>query len=109
MFIKELKIYIDFIKNKIEETRDSMTNKQQQYLLTFVQNLKEGINYYHRLFDDLKDVFEDTKSNILNDLGISKKILLLLNSDIENLSITSPILPNGSPDLAKRPRIVLPI
>ncbi|KKM60652.1 hypothetical protein LCGC14_1539670, partial [marine sediment metagenome] len=32
MFIKELKIYIDFLKNKIKETRVSMTNKQEKYL-----------------------------------------------------------------------------
>jgi hypothetical protein len=42
MFIKELKIYIDFLKNKIEETRVSTTNKQEKYLLTFVKNLNEA-------------------------------------------------------------------
>ncbi|MCK4560505.1 MAG: hypothetical protein KAV45_12040, partial [Calditrichia bacterium] len=88
MFIKELKIYIDFLKNKIEETRVSITNKQEKYLLTFVKNLNEGINYYYRLFTNLKDVFEDTKSSILSDLDASRKTLHLLNLEIENLSIT---------------------
>ncbi len=88
MFIKELKIYIDFLKNKIEETRVSTTNKQEKYLLTFVKNLNEGINYYYRLFTNLKNVFEDTKSSILSDLDASKKTLHLLNLEIENLSIT---------------------
>lgn len=86
MFIKELTIYIDFLKNSIEQTRVSMTNKQEKYLLTFVKNLNEGINYYYRLFTDLKDVFEDTKSSILSDLDASKKTLHLLNLEIENLS-----------------------
>jgi hypothetical protein len=88
MFIKELKIYIDFLKNKIEEARVSMTNKQEKHLLTFVKNLNEGINYYYRLFNDLKDVFEDTKSSILSDLDDSKKTLHLLNLEIEKLKIT---------------------
>lgn len=88
MFIKELKIYIDFLKNKIEEMRVSTTNKQEKYLLTFVKNLNEGINYYYRLFTNLKNVFEDTKSSILSDLDASKKTLHLLNLEIENLSIT---------------------
>ena len=88
MFIKELKIYIDFLKNKIEETRVSTTNKQEKYLLTFVKNLNEGINYYYRLFTNLKNVFEDTKSSILSDLDASKKTLHLQNLEIENLSIT---------------------
>ena len=84
MFIKELKIYIDFLKNKIEETRVSMTDKQEKYLLTFVKNLSDGINYYYRLFTDLKNVFEDTKSCILSKLDDTKKTLYLLNLEIEN-------------------------
>ncbi len=89
MFIKELKIYIDFLKNKIEETRVSMTSKQEKYLLTFVKNLNEGINYYSSLFSDLKDIFEDTKSSILSELDASKKTLNLLYLEIENLSMTT--------------------
>ena len=84
MFIKELDIYIEFLKNKIEEIKISITNKQEKYLLTFVKNLNEGINYYYRLFTDLKDVFEDTKSSILSDLNASRKTLHLLNGEIEN-------------------------
>ena len=87
MFIKELKIYIDFLKNKIEEMKISMTNKQEKYLLAFVKNLKDGINYYYGLFSDLKDIFEDTKSGILSDLEACKKALHLLILEIENLSI----------------------
>jgi hypothetical protein len=82
MFIKELKIYIDFLKNKIEKTRVSITDKKERYLLTFAKNLNEGINYYYRLFTDLKGVFEDTKSSILSDLDDSRKILHLLNLEI---------------------------
>lgn len=84
MFIKELDIYIDFLKNKIEEIKVSITNRQEKYLLTFIKNLNEGINYYYKLFTDLKDVFEDTKSSILRDLNASKKTLHLLNGEIEN-------------------------
>ena len=86
MFTKELKIYIDFLKNKIEETRVSVTDKKEKYLLAFAANLNEGINYYYGLFSDLKDLFEDTKSGILNDLDASKEALHLLKLEIENLS-----------------------
>jgi len=64
-----------------------MTNKQEKYLSTFVMNLEEGINYYIRLFTDLKDVFEDTKSSILNGLDDCKNTLCLLNLEIENLLV----------------------
>ena len=86
MFIKELKIYIDFLKNKIEEMKISMTNKQEKYLLEFAQNLKEGINYYYGLLNDLKGIFKDTKANILRDLDASNKTLILLNVEIKSLS-----------------------
>ena len=86
MFIKEIKIYIDFLKDKIEEMKISMTNKQEKYLLEFAQNLKEGINYYYGLLNDLKGIFEDTKANILRDLDASNKTLILLNVEIKSLS-----------------------
>ncbi len=85
MFIKELKIYIAFLKDKIEEKKASVTNKQEKYLFSFVKNLQEGAEYYLGLFSNLTGVFEDTKSCILNDLNSSKKTLQLLYQKIESL------------------------
>jgi len=89
MFIKELGIYIDYLKNKIEEAGFSMTDKQEKYLLNFAGNLKEGINYYTNLFSSIKDKFEDVKSNILSDLDSGKKDLQLLNLKIEHLTLAT--------------------
>lgn len=75
MFVKELGIYIDFLKDKIEETKTSMTKKQEKYLESFERNLESGINYYKNLFGELKDKFGDTKSNILRDLEVNLKAL----------------------------------
>ena len=88
MFIKELWLYIDYLKNKMAETPVLMTKKQENYLLTFVANLKEGVNYYQALFSELEDIFEDTKFRILFELEASKKTLHLINLEIENLSMT---------------------
>ncbi|HJN07034.1 MAG TPA: hypothetical protein QF480_10500 [Bacteroidales bacterium] len=92
MFVKELKIYIDFLKNKIEETKASMTNKQEKNLLAFVQKLKEGINYYSGLFNELKDRFEDTKSIIQSDLEVCMRTLHILKLEIENLSLETAVV-----------------
>lgn len=78
MFIKELKIYIDFLKKKIENTTASATAKEKKSLFNFVENLKEGINYYDNLFTELKGKFEDTKNSVFNELEASKKDLNLL-------------------------------
>ena len=87
MFIQELNIYIKFLRKKIEEMSASITKMQEKYLFTFARNLNEGINYYYRLFSDLIDVFEDTKSRILSDLDAARKTLHTLNLEIDNLSI----------------------
>ena len=88
MFIKEFNLYIDFLKNKIEDTKVSMTDRQEKYLLNFIKNLNEGLNYYYSLFGDLKNVFEDTKSKILSELDACKNALELLNLEIESLLLT---------------------
>lgn len=86
MFIKELNIYLAYLKNIIEETSGSINLKQEKYLTAFSANLNEGIHYYHHLFAGIKDVFQHTKATILNELEQSKSVLEQLNKEIENLS-----------------------
>jgi len=85
IFIKELNIYIDYLKNQFEETQNSMNKKQEQYLNKFANNLDDGISYYNNLFKSLKDKFNDSKSNILSELDNSKKRLQTLKVRIDKL------------------------
>lgn len=85
MFIKELNIYIDFLKSKIDEARRTNLDKQEKYLLGFVKNLQDGINYYNNLFNNLKDIFQEAKISILEELDASKERLNNLKCEIENL------------------------
>jgi hypothetical protein len=78
MFTKELNIYIDYLKNLMEETKLSMTKKQEQYYQTFEANLKVGIAYYKNMFSSLKDKFAGSKASILNELDESLKALNVL-------------------------------
>ncbi|NOX47321.1 MAG: hypothetical protein GXO89_10130 [Chlorobi bacterium] len=91
MFVKELYLYIDFLKTKIEETKESMTIKQEKYLFTFIKNLREGIAYYHGLFESLKDKFEESKSNIIHELEDGKEALFRLFVEIEDLQIAKKL------------------
>lgn len=75
MFTKELDIYIEYLKEKIENTKSEMTKKQEKYLISFENNLNEGIKYYQGLFSELKGKFEDKKASILADLEASRKKL----------------------------------
>ncbi len=85
MFVKELTIYIDYLKNKIEEAKDSINKKQENYLTTFVKNLNEGIAYYESLFSASTETFKETKSMILDDLNSSRNKLQLLHAEISAL------------------------
>jgi hypothetical protein len=92
MFIKELNIYIDFLRGKIEETRISMTARQQKYLTTFEKNLSEGISYYQGLFTGLKGKFQEARSTLLTELKICEMTLNLLNKEIQSLCLEESLV-----------------
>ncbi len=75
MFIKELKIYVDFLKGKIEKVQGSITDKQVAYLSTYINNLHEGISYYQTIFGRANKVFNDNSSQISRALVDFKTVL----------------------------------
>ncbi len=85
MFIKELKMYINYLKDKIDESKQEMNKKQEKYLTRFVANMKDGVKYYQELFTNAKDSFTNTKERILTELDLSDKVLSLLNIEISTL------------------------
>ncbi len=90
MFVKEIGIYINYLKEKIDETSANMTKKQEKYLVNFSNNLDEGIKYYQQLFGDVKDRFEDSKSTILRELDTNLEALQLLKLKLQNKEV-SPV------------------
>ena len=84
-FIKELELYIKYLKEKIEESTLDFNKKQEKYFRKFLNNINEGISYYTELFDDLKINFKKSTESILDSIKhqkfqleeISKKIELL--------------------------------
>ncbi|MFH4964719.1 hypothetical protein V8G69_06910 [Gaetbulibacter sp. M235] len=86
MFIKELHIYIDYLKNKLDEVKKSMNKKEEKYLLTFTNNMKEGILYYQKMFSNITNTFEDIKLSVLKELEKSVETLQNIGLEIESLS-----------------------
>lgn len=84
MFIKELSIYIDYLKIKIEETGDSKTQRQLAYLTTFTNNLYEGISYYQTLLEGIGKAFLDT-SLMVRALNGFRAVLDELSVEIHDL------------------------
>ncbi len=75
MFIKELKLYSDHLTSKIDEVQGEINKRQEKYLLSFSENLKDGINYYKNLFSNSSNRFEASKLNILAELQLYKSNL----------------------------------
>lgn len=78
MFIKELKIYVDFLKDKIAEVTGTITDKEIAYLSNFTDNLHEGISYYQNLFGSAnKDLYNNAQT---------LRVLVDFNSVLDGIS-----------------------
>src|SRR5690606_19671580 len=49
VFINELQLYVNYLKNEIEFSGNDWTNKKEKYFDLFKQNLEKGISYYKNL------------------------------------------------------------
>jgi len=86
MFIKELTIYIDYLRKKMNETSLPWTKKQQEYFADFRDNLCNGIQYYKELFSQVKTTLFDKKKKLISDLEVCelelKKLPLHQNEEV---------------------------
>ncbi|MFV1885479.1 MAG: hypothetical protein ACMZ7B_13400 [Balneola sp.] len=80
MFVKELQLYVSYIKEKIEENYAEQSEKQAKYIERFLANLSDGVTYYEQLFDELKNQIEEVGSKALNELS-------LLKTELQQLSL----------------------
>ncbi len=68
MFIKELHLYVNYLKDKIDEINIPLEGKQKAYYDEFKSNLEKGISYYRDLFDNMKDKYSDVVKNTRKEL-----------------------------------------
>ncbi len=82
MFIKEISIYINYLKEKIDEAEKPISEKELKYFSAFQQNMNDGIEYYKDLFANIMVTSEEAKLDILNDLEILEAELNSINPEI---------------------------
>tara|TARA_R110000868_G_scaffold37111_5_gene131402 strand:+ start:29253 stop:31019 length:1767 start_codon:yes stop_codon:yes gene_type:complete len=75
MFVKELQLYVKYVKNLIEENLSSNSDKQAKYIQRFVSNLRDGISYYEQLFEDVKTQIGEASNKAIKDLSAIKEEL----------------------------------
>ena len=75
LFVKELKMYLDYLKNEISAVTEEITLGQIKKWNSFKNNLLLGIGYYEDLFSKTP-FFESTKNEILSQFDIYKSELI---------------------------------
>jgi len=81
MFVKELELYISYIKNKINDNLKEQSVKKEKYIQKFIKNLEDGIIYYDQLFDE-------TASHLAEISEKAKEELNRLKTDLIGLELT---------------------
>ncbi len=73
MFIKELKLYVEYFINEIKKIEIKPTEKQIQHWSEFRKNLLEGIEYYRSLFPQMLEETQEYRQKALNELEFWQK------------------------------------
>jgi len=73
-FVKELKMYIDYLKKDIQAIGNEINNAKTKKLESFKNNLLEGIAYYQNLFINVSD-FKTIKKEMMSQFEYHKNEL----------------------------------
>jgi hypothetical protein len=76
MFIKELKMYVDYLRNDVQKSLDSLSNQKTKYFTEFKNNLLEGIEYYRKLFPQMTEESAEFRAKTLSELEECHKNLI---------------------------------
>jgi len=68
MFIKELGIYVDYLKNRLAPRLNPANPKEKKTLDAFRENINEGIQYYKQLFAGKLTKLQGKADDILREL-----------------------------------------
>ncbi|MCH6573940.1 MAG: hypothetical protein IH795_01865, partial [Bacteroidetes bacterium] len=72
---KELDLYINYLKDKIDDSPKPISEKELKYFLKFQKNMQDGIDYYKHLFSEIMVKIEEIKIDLLNNLAMLEKEL----------------------------------
>ncbi|MGD9931019.1 MAG: hypothetical protein AB7U05_13455 [Mangrovibacterium sp.] len=75
LFLKELKMYVDYLENKLADLGQSQDEKQFSYYRAFRKNMQDGISYYKQLFNKYDNKLQEMKKDALVELeNFNKKL-----------------------------------
>lgn len=75
MFVKELKMYVDYFIKEAAKTLEEPTEKQCSYWKEFYRNMTEGIAYYKNLFPQMVNETLEFRSKMLDEVENFRGVL----------------------------------
>lgn len=81
MFIKELRMYVDYLRKDVQKSLDSINEQKVKYFTEFKNNLLEGIEYYRDLFPQIIEETVEFRTKMLNELEECRTNLLRICED----------------------------
>ena len=84
-FVKELELYVKYLKEKIDESTTDFTKKQEKYFHKFLNNMNEGIDYYNNLFKEMKSNFSSGADKIIESIKKQKFNLDEISEKIDQI------------------------
>jgi hypothetical protein len=73
--IKEAGLYIEYLKNKINNTEKPVNEKTKKSFSEFKNNIKSGLEYYKKLFSENRKVFDDKAKSAIERLAEAEREL----------------------------------
>lgn len=82
MFMKELGMYVDTLKQKFEAFKNNDKTTPAKSVQSFSKNLNEGLDYYSDLFSEIRDRFNDVKSQIEADIENARAFIASVLAEV---------------------------
>lgn len=83
MFVKELGMYVDYLKEQIADISETITKQQEKSLNRFSNNLLQGITYYQNLFKTKWNIVVEQNQAILDELTLKHHQVLQLQTKLQ--------------------------
>lgn len=89
MFLNELKLYIDYLRSRIERAPKPLNDSQIKYFDSFQNKLNEGIAYYKQLAENISTQWDEVVSVFQKQLAVLEEEL---NAIMIDEDVSTPVL-----------------
>lgn len=95
MFMKELKLYFEYLREYLGEVGETPDNRTRSYIETFLSNLSDGVVYYRRLADRLTTEWASVRQKLDAGLVEAERQLEEIVRQVRSVTSGSQVVPSS--------------